>query len=65
MEVDEQIDEKMDKSVKNNFQQDLDNIVSFRYVLYEIEVFYNTERIIQRGSWCPSISMIRQAAEVI
>jgi len=57
MEVDKEI-------VENNFPLK-DKEVSFRYILYQKETFYNTEKVIKRGSWCPSISMVRQAAEVI
>ncbi len=42
----------------------LDNSVSFRYVLYQRESFFRTEKIIKRGPWCPSISLSKQTAEV-
>ncbi len=38
--------------------------VSFRYVLYEKETFYQTEKVLERGYWCPSLSLTKQTAEV-
>ncbi len=38
--------------------------VSFRYVLYEKETFYETDKVIDRGYWCPSFSLCKQTAEV-
>jgi len=58
MEVDKEI-------VENKSPLFKDKDVSYRYILYQKEIFYNTEKVIKRGSWCPSISMVRQAAEVI
>jgi len=58
MEVDREI-------IDNNCVLVNDKNVSYRYILYQKETFYNTEKVIKRGSWCPSISMIRQAAEVM
>ena len=41
-----------------------DNDVSFRYVLYEKETFYQTEKVIERGFWTFSFSLCKQTAEV-
>jgi len=69
MDIDEiltldKIFEKCAKDSKSNLQPDLDNVVSYRFVLYQRETFYKTEKVIERGHWCPSISMSRQSAEV-
>ena len=52
-------------TINNNLKTELDNVVSYRYILYERKIFYQTDKIIQRGPQCPSISLIRQSAEVI
>ncbi len=65
MEIDTEISIENDKNMENNSKNELDTNVSYRYILYERETFYQTDKIIQRGPWCPSISMIRQSGEVL
>ena len=65
VEVDSDIFEKNIQITENNLKTELDSVVSYRFILYERETFYQTDKIIQRGPWCPSISLIRQSAEVI
>ncbi len=42
----------------------IDTRVSFRFVLYRKETFFQTTEIVERGFWCPSISLSKQAGEI-
>jgi hypothetical protein len=42
----------------------MDAAVSFRFVLYQKHLIFETETVILRGYWCPSISLSKQEAEV-
>ncbi len=50
--------------VTDNINVIFDKDVSFRFVLYQRESFFQTERVIKRGPWCPSISLSKQSGEV-
>jgi len=49
---------------KTIIAENKNNDVSFRYILFEKETFYQTEKVLERGYWCPSFSLTKQAAEV-
>jgi hypothetical protein len=38
--------------------------ISYRFVIYRKDLLFETESIVCRGYWCPSISLCKQEAEV-
>ena len=44
--------------------QTVDTTISYRFILYRKETFFQTENVVERGYWSPSISLSKQAADI-